>query len=136
MLMQKLNEIIEVLDNLIRISQEDIENIKVANHKAVFANIAPKEELAQQFKNIKSEIDELLIMRNKPIDEIFTPEEEELFNEFKEKLSDFYKIHKHFTRIALSVANFYNALTQKLKEEKTIDYSGSGVVDSKLALKA
>jgi hypothetical protein len=137
MLIQKLQQINEVLDNLITLTQEDLENIKIANHDAVFANMTKKEELAMLFKQIKSEIDSILVARNKPIEEIFTKEEEALFEEFKVKLNKFNDIHKHFAKIALSVANFYNTLMQKINDTQTIDYSGKAqYFNSHLALKA
>ncbi len=136
MLTQKLLEAIKTLDNLIEITKNDIQNIKIANHDAVFSNTLPKEELAEKFYRLKNEIDMILVKRNKPIEEIFSPEEEKLFDEFREKLNEFYTLHKHFSRLALSVANFYNALAAQLKDEKAVDYKNSASFDSKLQLKA
>ena len=136
MLKQKLIEIIETLNKLINITQEDIKNIKIANHEAVFSNTLKKEELAERFYRLKTEIDTILVKRNKPIDKIFTQEEEKLFDEFREKLNKFHKLHKHFSRLAISVANFYNTLASQLKEESQIDYKTKASFSSKLQLKA
>jgi predicted transcriptional regulator len=136
MLIQKLKEINNVLDELIKLTQEDIENIKAANHNEVFANMQKKEYLAFKFKEIKNEIDNILISRNKPIEEIFTKEEEELFDEFKEKLNEFYSLHKKFSKLAFTVANFYNTLVQKIKDTKPVDYEGNAPVMSQLQIKA
>jgi len=51
MLTHKLNQIIDTLDKLIKITDEDIKNIKKANHEAVFSNTTPKEKLAGKFMN-------------------------------------------------------------------------------------
>ena len=136
MLTLKLKEAIEVLENLIEITDEDIKNIKIADHKAVFSNTSKKEELARKFYALKTEIDNILVQRNKPIDQIFTKDEEKLFDVFKDKLNEFYKFHKHFSKLALSVANFYNALSNQIKQQKQIDYNTTASFDSKLKLKA
>jgi len=136
MLTQKLNQTILVLEELINITQEDIKNIKQAKHEEVFKNTKPKEELAQKFSILKSEIDKILVSRNRPIEEIFSKEEEILFNNFREKLNEFYDKHKHFSRLALSVANFYNALLNQIKQEEQISYTEKANFNSNLSLKA
>ena len=136
MLTQKLKEIISVLNNLIEITKEDIKNIKAANHEEVFKNTKLKEQLSYRFYELKNEIDSILVKRNRPINEIFTPEEEKLFDEFREKLNLFYKEHKHFSRLAITVANFYNALSAQIKDEKPVSYNEKANFDSKLTLKA
>jgi phage terminase small subunit len=136
MLTLKLKEAIEVLENLIEITDEDIKNIKIADHKAVFSNTSKKEELARKFYALKTEIDNILVQRNKPIDQIFTKDEEKLFDIFRDRLNKFHKLHKHFSKLALSVANFYNTLVSKIKQENQIDYNTTASFDSKLKLKA
>jgi len=135
MLINTLNETINTLNQLIKISKEDIENIKQANHNEVFKNTKIKEELAYKFSNLKNEIDNILVSRNKSIEEIFTDEEERLFNEFRKKLFEFNKLHKKFSKLALSVANFYNALLKQIKQEENINYSET-YQKSNLQLKA
>jgi predicted nuclease with TOPRIM domain len=117
------------------LTYEDIEAIKSANHEAVFSNTSKKEELAKTFFNLKSEIDSILVSRNKPIEEIFSTEEEILFDEFREKLNNFYTLHKRYSKLALSVANFYNTLMNELKNEKPITYKNDNFSNSNLSLK-
>lgn len=136
MLTNKLNEAINILDSLIEITKQDIENIKKANHQKIFNNMKPKEELAKHFSNTKNDINLILRQRNKPIEEIFSIEEEKLFEEFKKKLIEFNALHKKFSKLAISVANFYNALTQQIKEEKTISYNNHSFKNNILSLKA
>jgi hypothetical protein len=118
MLIKTLQETISTLDKLISITLEDIENIKQAKHEEVFKNTKAKENLASKFSELKSQIDNILVSRNKPLEEIFTPEEEKLFNLFREKLFEFNKEHKRFARLAFSVANFYNTLLNKIQNMK------------------
>ena len=128
----KLNEI---LDSLIKLTKEDIKNIKKANHIEVFKNTKAKEKLAYEFSELKTQLDLILSNRNKPINEIFSPDEEVLFNQFKEKLQTFYHLHKKFSQFALSVANFYNALYLKINPSKEVTYKEKSF-NSYLELKA
>jgi len=136
MLTKKLNEIINTLNSLIEITKQDIENIKKANHQEIFDNMKIKEELAKHFSNTKNDIDLILTKRNKSIEEIFSNEEEKLFDEFRKKLIEFNSLHKKFSKLAISIANFYNALTQQIKEEKTINYNHNSFKNNNLSLKA
>jgi hypothetical protein len=135
MLIKTLQETISTLDKLISITLEDIENIKQAKHEEVFKNTKAKENLASKFSELKSQIDNILVSRNKPLEEIFTPEEEKLFNLFREKLFEFNKEHKRFARLAFSVANFYNTLLNKIQNNEKVDYQ-STYKNSNLKLKA
>jgi len=135
MLIKTLQETIFTLDKLITITLEDIENIKQAKHEEVFKNTKTKENLAYNFSELKSKIDNILVSRNKALEEIFTPEEEKLFNIFREKLLEFNKQHKRFARLAFSVANFYNTLLNKIQNNEKIDYT-STYKNSNLKLKA
>jgi len=136
MLTEKLNTINIVLENLINITINDTNAIKEANHEVIFENMYTKEELAKKFTSLKSEIDSILVARNKPIEEIFTPEEEKLFDEFREKLNQFHTLHKQFSKLALSVANFYNVLMNEIKNEKPLTYKNENYSQSNLTLKA
>jgi len=136
MLTEKLNTINIVLENLINITINDTNAIKEANHEVIFENMYTKEELANKFTSLKSEIDSILVARNKPLEEIFTPEEEKLFDEFREKLNQFHTLHKKFSKLALSVANFYNVLINEIKNEKPLTYKNDNYSQSNLTLKA
>ena len=122
MLLEKLNKINNVLNSLIKITSEDIKNIKDANHEEVFANIPLKENLAKEFEILKTEIDSILSSRNKAIEEIFSTQEEVEFEKFKLLLNEFYTKHKHFSKLSLSVTNFYNVLLNKIKNKQQITY--------------
>ena len=122
MLTQKLLKINKILDDLISLTKEDINLIKNAKHDELFSHINLRENLIKEFSNLKSEIDYILSSRNRPIEEIFSKEEEELFNEFRKKLNEFNTIHKHFARLSIVVNNFYTTLLNKIKNKETITY--------------
>ena len=117
-----LLQINSTLDKLIALTKEDIENIKAAKHDEVFKNTKPKEELAEEFYNLKNQLDRILANRNMPIEEIFSKDEEVLFNQFREKLQTFYELHSKFSKFALSVANFYNALYEQINPTQKVTY--------------
>jgi uncharacterized protein YdcH (DUF465 family) len=135
MLIEKLHQINTTLDRLISLTNEDIDAIKNAKHEIVFSHTEIKEELARKFSVLKSEIDSILVSRNKPLEEIFSPQEEKLFDLFRDKLNEFNNLHKRFSKLALSVANFYNALMRELKDEKPITYDHKDYINSNLNLK-
>ncbi len=136
MLIQKLNQINKVLKSLIQITDEDIKNIKKANHNKIFNNIKLKEDLAKEFQKLKNEIDNILKNRNLPIDKIFTKEEEVAFEEFKTLLNSFYEKHKLFSKLSFSVTNFYNVLLEKIKNKKKITYDKDDIQNPFIKVKA
>jgi len=136
MLTEKLITVNNVLENLINITINDTNAIKETNHEVIFENMYTKEELAKKFTSLKSDIDSILVARNKPLEEIFTQQEEKLFDEFREKLNQFHTLHKKFSKLALSVANFYNVLMNEIKNEKPLTYKNENYSQSNLTLKA
>ena len=136
MLLNKLQTANKILNNLIKITNEDIETIKEAKHEEVFANMKIKEHLAVEFQNTKGEIDYILSNRNRPIEEIFTPEEEKEFEEFKNLLNEFHEKHKFFAKLSFSVTNFYNTLLNKIKGQEQVTYEKDYTSNSSLRIKA
>ena len=71
MLTNKLNQINQILDNLIKLTKEDIQLIKEAKHEELFSHIPLKENLAKEFSKLKSEIDSILASRNRPFESLY-----------------------------------------------------------------
>ncbi len=136
MLIQKLNQINNILNQLIKITDEDISNIKEAKHEEVFKHISLKEELSKEFNTLKSEIDYILSQRNLPIEKIFSKEEEIEFEKFKTLLNEFYQKHKFFSKLSFTVTNFYNALLEQIKNKKPITYDKKDIQNPYMKLKA
>jgi hypothetical protein len=116
MLKQSLQSINSTLDDLISITLQDIEDIKKANHDSLFQRNEKKEELIKEFTKSKSQIDSILVQRSQSgleLSQLINPQEDQLLGEFKDKLSEFYNIHKKFSKMALLVTNFYNNLLHK-----------------------
>jgi hypothetical protein len=142
MLTQALNSINITLTNLINITSQDIEDIKLAKHEELFKRNEQKEEYVKQFINLKSQIDSILVQRSqsgKPLEELISPQEDILLGEFRENLQKFYALHKKFSKMALLVTNFYNNLLHKVSgSEPDIGYEMKPIANnhSNLSLKA
>jgi methionyl-tRNA formyltransferase len=138
MLKKTLVSINSVLDELINITKKDIEDIKKANHNALFERNIKKEELITQFSNLKSQIDNILRQRNEQNQILVNKDEEPLLEEFKSKIKEFHTLHTKFAKMAFTISNFYTNLLHKLTDAKPdIGYQMSPKVDSyNLSLKA
>jgi len=118
MLKQTLVSINSVLKNLIEITQQDIIDIKNANHQALFDRNLKKDELVNQFTKLKSQIDSTLATRNQQGKNLVNPDEQPLLDEFKEKINIFYEEHKKFAKMAFTITHFYNNLMNKITDSK------------------
>jgi hypothetical protein len=118
MLIQTINSINSVLDKLIIITKEDIDDIKQANHQALFDRNIKKEQLINDFIKLKSQIDNSLKNRNEKGLSLVNPEEQPLLDEFKNRIHTFYNYHKKFAKMAFSVTNFYNNLVHKVTDSQ------------------
>jgi hypothetical protein len=137
MLKQTLVSINSVLDELIDITNKDIQDIKKANHNALFERNIKKDELVNQFISLKSQIDLILKQRNDNSQNLIHPDEEPLLEEFKEKIKVFHTIHKKFAKMAFTITNFYTNLLHKITDAKPdIGYQMSPKIDSNISFKA
>jgi hypothetical protein len=142
MLIKALTSINHTLNNLIEITKQDIEDIKEAKHESLFERNTKKEEYVNQFINLKSQIDSILVQRSesgKPLNELISSEEDVLLGEFRENLQNFYSYHKKFSKMALLVSNFYTNLIHKVSgSEPDIGYEMKPAIHkhSNLSLKA
>ena len=136
MLVNMLQSTNQLLDNLIEITSKDIDDIKKANHQALFERNYQKEELVKRFVELKNGIDSTLAERNRKGMPLINPNEEPLLDEFKEKLQKFYTLHKKFAKMAFSVTNFYNNLVHKITGARPdIGYNMSSTPYSSFSLK-
>jgi hypothetical protein len=128
------------LSKLIDITTQDIEDIKEANHEALFERNQSKEKIVQEFIAQKNQIDTILLKRSESgltLENMLNSEESNLFDEFKAKLQEFYEVHKRFSKMALLVTNFYNNLANKVfQTEVDIGYKMKQRYCSNLSLKA
>ena len=119
MLKQTLISINSVIDTLIEITLQDIDDIKKANHDALFDRNIDKYKIISEFTTLKKEIDSILVKRSESgldISQMLSPEEDKLLSEFKEKLSLFMQVHKKFSKLLFTITHFYNNLVNKVTE--------------------
>jgi hypothetical protein len=118
MLKQTLNSINSNLRNLIKITEQDIEDIKQANHQALFDRNIIKENLIDEFVKLKAQIDNGLKNRSETGQNLVNVDEQPLLDEFKENIQTFYTIHKKFAKMAFTVTHFYNNLVHKVTDSQ------------------
>jgi hypothetical protein len=119
MLKKTLISINSVIDTLIEITLQDIDDIKKANHDALFERNMAKYKVITQFTTLKQEIDTILVNRSESgldISQMLSEEEDKLLSEFKDKLSKFMTIHNKFSKLAFTITHFYTNLVNKVTD--------------------
>ncbi|MEA2110844.1 MAG: hypothetical protein U9P71_02225 [Campylobacterota bacterium] len=119
MLIFHLQSALKDLNDLIDISQQDIEDIKLAQHDSQFKRISLKEEKIKSFENRKAMIDHEIskLMRSNPqldMSELLDDEQHTALQELKVKLADLSEVNKKYAKMVLSVGSFYNSLLERV----------------------
>ena len=104
MLHYYLEQGIADLRTLLEFTNQDIIDIRDANHDAVFSRAKTKDDLISSFENKKAIIDNEI---SKLIDKNQDKTLEELLGELKNR-------NKHFARLVLAVSEFYNSLLERI----------------------
>lgn len=119
MLSYHLQSAISDLRDLIKITEADIEDIKVANHNPQFERLKLKEEKLKSFESKKAMIDHeisILIKQNPDVEltKILSEEQHTLLAELKTELSNLHNINKHYAKLVLAVSNLFNTFLERL----------------------
>lgn len=121
MLTNNLKEALREIDNLISLTQSDIEDIKQANHESLFSKAKLKGELINLFEAKKSAVDREILRvvneNNNPnnrLEDILSEDEKDLIEGLKIKLTGLKELNKHYARLVLGVSEFYNSLLEKV----------------------
>ncbi|MFA5215898.1 hypothetical protein [Sulfuricurvum sp.] len=119
MLSYQLQSAIKDLDTLISLSQEDIEDIREANHNPQFERLSIKEEKIKSFEHKKAMIDHeisKLMTSNpaKPLSELLDSEQHQQLDSLKAHLSSLREVNQHYAKMVLSVGSFYNTLLERI----------------------
>ena len=122
MLIDDLNRIINVLDRFIENTKQDLSDIKEAKHNEVFERNELKASLLAEFSELKSRIDQELLRRaqvnQNDLTNMLNISENDKLDIFKEKLAQFNKLHKEFSKLLLSITNFYTQLYNQVTESE------------------
>ena len=119
MLHYYLEQGIADLRTLLEFTNQDIIDIRDANHDAVFSRAKTKDDLISSFENKKAIIDNeisKLIDKNqdKTLEDLLSDKEQLLLEDLKELLGELKNRNKHFARLVLAVSEFYNSLLERI----------------------
>ena len=119
MLAFHLQSALKDLDDLIEISQQDIEDIKLAQHDSQFERIGLKEDKIKSFEHRKAMIDHEIskLMRSNPeleMVELLDDEQQASLQQLKVKLAELSEVNKKYAKMVLSVGTFYNSLLERV----------------------
>lgn len=119
MLSHHLQNALEDLRALIKITQTDIEDIKAAQHDPQFDRLSLKEEKLKSFETKKAMIDHEIssLMTSKPdvdLPHLLNAEQHQLLDDLKVELSNLREVNKKYAKLVLVVSNLYNNFLERL----------------------
>ncbi len=119
MLSYHLKSAVSDLEQLVKISEQDIEDIKLANHEYQFERRKIKEDMISSFENKKAMIDHEIskLMTQNPnvsLDKLLNDDENEYLKKLKISLASLRDVNKKYAKMVLSVSSFYNKLLERL----------------------
>ncbi len=119
MLSHYLTKALEDLDQLISLTLEDIEDIKLAKHETIFNRSKIKAELITTFENKKLLIDNEISNQMKAhpdlgLENLLSEENQTNLKNLKEKLLELKEHNKRYAKLVLSVSEFFNALLEQM----------------------
>ncbi|EJS9940172.1 flagellar protein FlgN [Campylobacter coli] len=118
MLKQRLDEVNAILTKLIELTQEDIENIKIAKHDTVASSVEEKNKLISEFSAAKKKLDSALVELNnsstKGLSELLDEEDKQKLDELKKNLQTLHTTNKEYAKFILIVKDFLDGLVNKM----------------------
>ena len=104
---------------IIGISQQDIEDIKLAQHDSQFERIGLKEDKIKSFENRKAMIDHeisklMTTQPDKELPQLLNDEQHKALDELKLELSNLRDVNKRYAKFVLTVSNLYNSFLERL----------------------
>lgn len=128
MLSHHLNSAYQNLQDLISITQNDINDIKEASHDAQFDRVKIKEETLKSFENKKAMIDyeiARLMSENpqKDLSQLLSEDESRALSKMKDALSELREVNNHYAKMVLTVSSFYNSLLERVMPTEMDGYT-------------
>lgn len=118
MLKQRLDEVNAILTKLIELTQDDIENIKIAKHDTVASSVEEKNKLISEFSAAKKKLDSALVELNnsstKGLSELLDEEDKQKLDELKKNLQTLHTTNKEYAKFVLIVKDFLDGLVNKM----------------------
>lgn len=119
MLSHHLQSALGDLKDLIKITESDIEDIKVAKNDPQFERLSLKEDKLKSFEQKKAMIDHEIstLMTTNPdteLPKLINEEQHNLLDQLKVELSNLRQVNKHYAKLVLTVSNLYNTFLERL----------------------
>lgn len=113
---------------MINISKLDIEDIKVANHDAIFARLESKNNLIAEFETNKNLAHEQMVALakkypNKNIADLLDDNTNELIDKMREQLKILRELNDGYSKSVVAVYEFYNSLIESIIPSERVGYS-------------
>ena len=137
MLSHHLQSALSDLRDLIKVTEADIEDIKVANNDPQFQRLSLKEDKLKSFEQKKAMIDYEIstLMTSSPdktLPELLNEEQHSLLDELKIELNNLREVNKHYARLVLTVSNLYNNFLERLVPTEMQGYNRVASKDSSI----
>lgn len=135
MLSYHLQSALSDLKDLIKITELDVEDIKIANHNPQFDRLKLKEEKLKSFESKKAMIDhEIVSLINTNPDTdlplLLNEEQHAYLAELKVELQNLRDANKRYAKLVLAVSNLYNTFLERLVPTEMQGYSKVASRDS------
>jgi len=130
MLSYHLKSAVNDLEELVKMSEQDIEDIKLANHEPQFQRRKIKEDMIHSFETKKAMIDHEIskLMTQSPnisLDKLLDENENSYLQKLKTSLAALREVNKKYAKMVLSVSSFYNTLLERLVPTEMHGYQKS-----------
>ena len=130
MLSYHLESAVNDLEQLVKMSEQDIEDIKLAKHENQFERHKIKEDTLTSFENKKAMIDHEIskLMTQNPdvsLDKLLDEDENKYLQKLKGALASLRDANKKYAKMVLSVSSFYNTLLERLVPTEMNGYTKS-----------
>ncbi len=135
MLTHHLQNALEDLRDLIKITESDIEDIKKAQHDPQFDRLSLKEEKLKAFETKKAMIDHEIssLMTSHPdvaLPDLLNEQQHKQLEELKAELSNLHEVNKKYAKLVLTVSNLYNSFLERLVPTEMQGYQKVASKDS------
>ena len=107
------------LRDLIKITESDLEDIRVANNNPQFERLSLKEEKLKSFESKKAMIDHeisslMTINPDTDLPQLLSEEQHNYLDELKVELNNLREVNKKYAKLVLTVSNLYNTFLERL----------------------
>ncbi len=137
MLSYHLQGALSDLRDLIKITESDVEDIKLANHNPQFERLKLKEEKLKSFEAKKAMIDHEIasLIKLHPqtaLNDLLNEEQHGYLSELKVELAKLKDANKKYARMVLAVSTLYNSFLERLVPTEMQGYNKVASQDSKI----